>query len=100
MCTSEKNRGSNARECGEECKDYNECEERFGALRLRRRVRLSVGGHGHSEDCCASACWFGFEQVERNQVCTQVRGSVAKSVKTAMNERRCLMHVDCVDGCG
>ena len=41
---------SNARECGEECKDYNECEERFCALRLRRRVRLRVGGHGHSKD--------------------------------------------------
>ena len=40
----------NARECGEECKDYNECENRFGAYRLRRRVRLSVGGHGHSGD--------------------------------------------------
>ena len=36
MCTS-------TRECGEECKHYNECEERFGAFRLRRRVRLSVG---------------------------------------------------------
>ena len=34
---------SNARECGEECKDCNECEKRVGALRLRRRVRLSVG---------------------------------------------------------
>ena len=43
MCTS-------ARECGEECKDYNECEKRVGALRLRRRVRLSVGGHRHSKD--------------------------------------------------
>ena len=41
---------SNARECGEECKDYNECDNRVGALRLRRRVRLSVGGHGHSDD--------------------------------------------------
>ena len=43
MCTS-------TRECGEECKDYNECEKMFDACTLRRRVRLSVGGHGHSKD--------------------------------------------------
>ena len=49
---------------------------------------------------CNPHCWFGFEQVEKNQACAQMRGSVAKSVKTTMNERRCLMHVDCVDGCG
>ena len=43
MCTS-------TRECGEECKDYNECEKMFDACRLRRRLGLSVGGHCHSED--------------------------------------------------
>ena len=43
MCTS-------ARECGEECKDYNECEKMLDACTLRRRVRIRVGGHGHSED--------------------------------------------------